>query len=216
MESKEYNIGIGVSLGNKWFTVENIVELAKWALPYTRERVIVYVADSIHAINVEVRNHTSFENARKKVIKAGKELLEKIRESLEEELSQGDAARVAYLQWDAIETEEYKRKVMILKAIYEEKADFRKAITDIVRNFTSKETKSFTESDIARLGDYIIAELPEILNRVPMGGFSCDAYAYPFDGELPVLNEKIQKGEVFREVKDAVMDTEPKVFLEVR
>ena len=49
-----------------------------------------------------------------------------------------------------------------------------------------------------------------------MNGVECDAYVYPFDGELVVLTEKIQRGELFPEIKKAIMDTNPKVFLEVR
>lgn len=49
-----------------------------------------------------------------------------------------------------------------------------------------------------------------------MKGVVCDAFTYPFDGELPELTEKIQNGEIFPEIKENIMDTEPKVFLEVR
>ena len=57
--NKSYNIGVGISLGNKWFSVENILGLIEWSLKYTKDFVIVYVADSIHAINIEVRNRKS-------------------------------------------------------------------------------------------------------------------------------------------------------------
>lgn len=62
----------------------------------------------------------------------------------------------------------------------------------------------------------VIEELPEVLARTPIKGMTFDAYAYPFDGELPELVERIQRGDIFPEIKESIMDTEPKVFLEVR
>ena len=70
LNAKKYNIGVGISLGNKYFTPENIAEAVRWSLQYSRESVIVYVADSIHAINLEVRSRITFEKAEKKA--AGK------------------------------------------------------------------------------------------------------------------------------------------------
>ena len=49
-----------------------------------------------------------------------------------------------------------------------------------------------------------------------MNGVECDAFVYPFDGELAMFAEKIQRGELFPEIKKVIMDTKPKVFLEVR
>lgn len=216
LESKQYNIGIGISLGNKWFSVDNIVALTKWALPYTRERVIIYVADSIHAINVEVRNRITFENALKKVDKLGSDILRQAQLALENQLSPEDFAKITYCKWEDLADEKYKEKVNYLNELYTNENDFQKAITSIVKGFTSKESRQFSNADILRLGQYIIEELPEIINRVPMNGIGCDAFVYPFDGELPKFVEKIQLGELFPEIKQAIMDTEPKVFLEVR
>ncbi|MDQ5976452.1 MAG: hypothetical protein QG664_365 [Patescibacteria group bacterium] len=216
LESKQYNIGIGISLGNKWFSVDNIVALTKWALPYTREKVIIYVADSIHAINVEVRNRVTFQSALKKVDKLGSDILEQTRLVLESELPGADLAKITYCKWDGLANKKYKDKVDYLNELYRNDGNFQKSITSIVRGFTSKETRHFSDANILRLGQYIIEELPELINRVPMNGVECDAYVYPFDGELVVLTEKIQRGELFPEIKKAIMDTNPKVFLEVR
>lgn len=216
LESKQYNIGIGISLGNKWFSIDNIVALTKWALPYTREKVIIYVADSIHAINVEVRNRVSFESALIKVERLGSDILHQTRLALENQLSTEELSKITYCKWSELADSNYKEKVDYLNRLYENRSDFQEAITSIVKGFTQKESRQFSDTDILRLGQYIIEELPEIINRVPMNGIECDAFVYPFDGELPVLTEKIQRGELFPEIRQTIMDTEPKVFLEVR
>ena len=54
VESKKHNIWIGVSLGNKYFTKENIRKYIEWALQHTKDSVLVLIGDDIYAINIEV------------------------------------------------------------------------------------------------------------------------------------------------------------------
>jgi len=82
LEARAYTIGVGISLGNKWFTPENILGLVIWSLQYTRENVIVYVADSIHAINEEVRGKMSPERAMERSLKKISNSLKKIKNEL--------------------------------------------------------------------------------------------------------------------------------------
>ena len=86
----------------------------------------------------------------------------------------------------------------------------------ILRNYLKKESREYSDADIHKFGTYVIEELPEIICRVPIAGITYDAFVYPFDGEITRLVEKIQQGKIFPEIKKNVMDTEPKVFLEVR
>lgn len=216
LENKQYNIGVGISLGNKWFTIENIVELVKWSLQYARENVIVYVADSIHAINLEVRNDISFEKALVKANKMGSDILKAVEIELSKKLSKEDYNKVVYVKWNDLISDNFTKKVEYLKLLYSNNFDFKQSIHAIVKGFVQKEQRNFSEDKINRFGDYIIEEMPEIISRVKMKGISCDAYTYPYDGELTILVEKIQKGEIFLEIRENIMDTEPKVFLEVR
>lgn len=216
LEAKRYTIGVGISLGNKWFTPENIVELTKWALVHSKDQVIVYVADSIHAINLQVRNDVSYEAALRKAKHKGSEVLEEVKLLIERGLQEEARNRVVYATWSDIEDDAYKAKVKYLYEVYEQHPDFTLAIQNLVRGFTSKEERKFSETEINRLSHYILEELVECVSRVPIKNIPCDAYAYPYDGELSVFVEQIQKGEIFPEVRDKILDTEPKVFMEVR
>ena len=55
VDSKKFNICIGVSLGNKRFTKENIKKYIIWALDKTKEDILILIPDRIHAINVEAQ-----------------------------------------------------------------------------------------------------------------------------------------------------------------
>ncbi len=215
LEQKKYTIGVGLSLGNKWFTPENIIEEIKWALEYSKDKVVVYVADSIHAINISVRSRRSIESARRIAFREGEELFSKVKEGLKF-LSDEQLNKISFVKWDEIVDGSFTNKLVYLRARYNESGLFQDTIHAIVRNHVSHEDRKFSDDDIHMLGSYIVEELPECANRVPMKGIIVDAYMYPQDNELVAFIERIQKGEVFPEIKEKIMDTEPKVFLEVR
>ncbi len=216
LNQKKYTIGVGISLGNKWFTLENIIELVEWSLLHTKDKVIVYIADSIHAINLEIRKKISPEKASKLADEMGREVLNEVKSEIKRRFSQEKVEKIVYVRWQDLVGESYRNKLDYLRFFYKKDDEFRNTIHSIIRNFVSKENREFSNDEINRLGEYVIEEMPEVINRVNMAGIICDAYAYPFDGDLARLVEKIQKGEIFPEIKENIMDTEPKVFLEVR
>jgi len=216
LENKEYNICVGISLGNKWFTPKNIVGLIEWSLEHTKEHVVVCPADDIHAINLEVRSRKSKSKSLELARKMSEELMIAVKEEVKNRLSEEQSAKIVYATWSDVVDEKYKEKVSYLYDVYEKDSEFRTAIQQIVRGYTSKEARLFSDEDITILSTYVLEELPEVVGRVPVKGFVCDAYAYPFDSELTVFIEQIQEGERFPEIGKAIMETEPKVFLEVR
>lgn len=216
LRNKEYNIGVGISLGNKWFSSENILKLIEWSLEHTKEYVVVYVADTIHAINIEIRNKRSPESARRKALRMGEEVIKEIQDLCKNKFSKEDLLKLYFNRWDDFLTQSFKEKVEYLKNKYETDNSFSDAIHAIVKGYTQGESRNFSEQDIHRLGDYIIEELPEIVTQTPASGTRFEAYAYPFDGPLPEFVEKIQKGEIFLDIKEEMLDSGTKVFLEVR
>lgn len=214
--NRHYNIGVGISLGNRWFTPENIVSLIEWSMNHTKDYVIVYVADLIHAINIEVRNGKNSEKAEEKALRMGEDILEQVKKIVDEKFGTDEKSKIFYANWSDLFTPSFRAKVDFLYEKYNSDAEFKRTIIELVEGFTKNENRNFTEEDKEKLGTYIIEELPEVLARTPIKGMTMDAYAYPYDSELPELIERIQKGEIFPEIKNSIIDTEPKVFLEVR
>jgi tRNA-dependent cyclodipeptide synthase len=215
LETKAYNIGVGISLGNKWFSIENILELTKWALEHTKEYTVIYMADSIHAINLEVRKKISAEKAKEQALDMGTMLMAQIKKAVSETFSVKDQERIHFAHWDDIADSTYQKKVRYLYNLYETDLSFRNAIELIVRDYVAKEERKFKEEDIRKLSTYLLEELPEHMNRVSAGAFVYDAFAYPSDSGTVQFVEKVQKGEIFPEIKENIIDTKPKVFLVV-
>ena len=216
LESKKYNIGVGISLGNKWFTPENILELIKWSLVFTREKVVVYVADSIHALNIEVRNGRNPKKAIEIALEMGQNIIDQVKLLVDKEVYIADREKIVYAHWNDLVDDYYKSKVDYFYNLYKNDVEFRNYIIGLVRSHIKNEPRTFGDEAIDKLAYYILEELPEVLCRVDIAGISCDAYIYPFDGELTQFVEKLQKGLIFPEIKRAILDTEPKVFIEVR
>ncbi|TSC55200.1 MAG: Uncharacterized protein LiPW30_666 [Parcubacteria group bacterium LiPW_30] len=216
LENKQYNIGVGISLGNKWFTTENIIEEIRWALQNTKDFVLVYVADSIHSINLEVRKKISKEKAMRLALDQGSRILSDVKNQVEKTFSKDDINRIYYKNWNSLLNESYKKKLEYLCSFYIKNEEFKKQIHELVISYVSKEERKFDDEEINKLGTYIIEELPEILCRVSFGNLITDAYMYPFDSDLVRFVEDIQFGRIFPEIKENIIDTEPKVFLEVR
>jgi len=215
LENHKYNIGVGISIGNKWFNVENILELVKWSLKYTRERVTVYVADSIHALNIEAREGKDHIRAKDVALRKGNEILDAVKERVNETLSVDEIRKIDFIHWDSLVNSLYEEKLAYLYKFFEENEEFRGAITNLVKRFIAKEKRSFSEAAIKKMCYYILEELPELIARVNVGKISYDAYIYPIDTDLNYFVEQLQKGDIFPEIRVKILDTEPKVFLEV-
>jgi tRNA-dependent cyclodipeptide synthase len=212
--AKKYNIAIGISIGNKWFTPENVRDAVVWALHHTKSRVCIYVADSIHGINVSVRKRLPIEKATALAIRQGDELLKKIRVALES-LSLDDLSRVDYCKWNDIETEAHLSARKYLFSLYQLNTAFHSAITGLVHDYVSKEKRTFSTVDIDTFGTYIIEELPELMNMIRLKGTIYGAYIYPYDTPLTQFVEKLQDGTVFPAVAETILHKK-KLFLEVR
>lgn len=213
--NKKYDIGVGISLGNKYFTPEKVLESIKWALQYTKNHLVVYVADSIHAINLEVRGNKSPESAMRSALRKGEVILGEVKELVEKELSENQIP-IYYTSWVHIENSpEYIQKKEFLHNLYNQRGDFYKIVTGLVKEMTDGEERAFSDEQIDKLGTYFIEELPEVLDRVPLAGHSCDAYIYPETSSFTEFIVQIQNGEIFPEIKKSVIDV-PKIFIHAK
>jgi tRNA-dependent cyclodipeptide synthase len=211
--AKKYTLGIGISLGNKWFTPENIVSLIEWSLPHTKDKLIIYVADQIHAINLEVRNRLTYEKALKKARTAGSEILNNIKKLAESKFSERELDIIIYANWEDLANKTYQDKVSFLYQLYKDNDNFAKHIDNLIKDYTKKEKRVFTSEEITRLSNYILEELPECLCRVPIHNLVCDAYIYPTDGPLAIFVEQLQFGKIFPEIREKILDTDPKALI---
>lgn len=202
LNSKKFNVYLGISLGNKWFNEKNITRAIEYGFEITKDRFGLLIADTLHAINYEVRNKMKPEKSRSLAIRKGKEMEELLR-AIISRLPADQQERIDIIKWDeALDFEPFMRKdILFLSKKFEKNKKFENALKTIVLNHLSDFDKErFGDERIDKLCYYILEELPEMLNGFNYNGVRYDAYIYPYDGLLTQFVEKIQKREVFPEL----------------
>lgn len=200
--SKKFNVYLGISLGNKWFNEKNITRAIGYGLEITKDRFGLLIADTLHAINYEVRNKMSLERAMSVAIRKGEEM-ESLLRNIVNRLPREQRERIDIIRWDEVLDSEpfIKRDVLFLSSKFEKDEEFRNTIRSIVLGYLSDfDKKRFNDKQIDRLSHYILEEFPEILNGFEYNGVFYDAYIYPYDGLLTQFVERVQKSEVFPEL----------------
>jgi tRNA-dependent cyclodipeptide synthase len=197
--SKQLNIIIGISLGNKYFTKENVRDYLFWAIANTKERIAVLIPDKIHAVNYEVRSGYKKERAQKRAICEGEKVIYMVK-SILGELSLEKQAIVDILKWEEIETKEYKRMVAILYDEFKNNSQFRDKIIEIVKEYMTSE--KYNDSDYEKLATYPIEELPMLVAGINYNGRDYNLLPYPGISKIDDLKIGLQEGTIFPEIAE--------------
>ncbi|MBD3339338.1 MAG: tRNA-dependent cyclodipeptide synthase [Candidatus Lokiarchaeota archaeon] len=204
VQSKRYDIFLGISLGNKYFTKENIKEYILWALENTKEKVAVLIVDKIHAVNYEVRNKYSKERALSVAIRHGEEkirMIEKIVNSLPKERQE----KVSIVRWQDIEKDQqYIEVEKIIRDAFSDNKNFYNAIIGVVKENVDLNIIKMDDSDYEKLANYTISELPVLISGFTFQGTTFDLIPYPGIGRIDDLVVEIQNGKRFPSISKAL------------
>ena len=74
--------------------------------------------------------------------------------------------------------------------------------------------KRFSEKQFLKLCDYILEELPEILNGFDFKDNHYSSYVYPYDSELTQFVEDLQNRKIFPEIADK-LEVKRNLFIEL-
>ena len=200
IESKKYNIFIGISLGNKWFSKENLQEYLKWALKYSKGEILFLIADKIHAINYGVRS--SYESKNRNIKRALKEG-SKIKQMLGElifELPKEEQSKIKILRWEEYKKNDefYKKYVSIVYDEFEKNKKFKERILSLIKSMIKD--KKFSNEEYLELSKYLIEEFILSYSGVKMNSEYFGMYIYPQESILHEFLEKVQQGIIFPEI----------------
>lgn len=194
---KRYNIFIGISLGNKYFSKEHIRKYIFWALENTKESVLVLIADKIHSINYEVLNGYKQERAIQVALRLGLEVEESIKKIVRS-LPKEKRNLVKICKWeDAINSSYYIEKIKIFLKEYNENKEFRDFIIKIVQENLGEKAKNLEKEKLEKLALYILDELPILLNGVEFEDKVYNLHPYPGLSCLDDLLIGLQEGRMF-------------------
>ncbi len=197
IKAKKFNIFIGISLGNKYFSEEHIKDYILWALGNTKEKAAVLIPDKIHSVNYEVRNGYTKERAVKTAVKEGEKVREIIKNILND-LSLQKRNSVEILKWEDIETTEHKNMTLVLNEEFNKNEQFKNVVIEIVKE--NIQSEKITHSDYEKLASYPLEELPMLVGGIEHKGISYELLPYPGVSKIDYLAIGLQEAEIFPEL----------------
>ena len=197
VESREYNIWFGISLGNRYFSKQHLEKYIPWLVAHVRESLLIVVADEIHAINLEVLDGYTPARAVAVAQRKGKEKIDEVIAILKS-LSPSDQQKVKVIPWAEIEKIPEKQKFRaLLKEEFGRNEEFKRFVIGIVKEYPKTESKKLTASDYERLSEYILRELPVYINGAVYKDCRYLLQPYPGLGKIDELIMGLQSGTLF-------------------
>ncbi len=197
IHSKKFNIFIGISFGNRYFTKENIKKYILWSLENTKDDVLVLIADKIHTLNYEVINGYNPERALQVALRKGSEIEGTVKKIVRG-LPQEKQHLIKICKWeDARKSKYYKDKVKIVLNEFKKNSRFHDFIIKIVQDNLGDKAKNLEKEKLGKLVLYVLDELPILLNGVDFEGRIYDLHAYPGLSCLDNLLMGLQENKMF-------------------
>jgi len=214
IKSKKFNIFVGISLGNKYFTKENVKKYILWALENTKDDVLVLIADKNHAINYEVLNNYTPKRALQVALRKGIETEESVKKIVRG-LPKEKHHLIKICKWeDARKSYYYQDKIKILLNEFKKNSKFHDFIIKIIQENLGNRASNLNVEQLDKIALYVLDELPIILNGVEFEGKIYDLHPYPGLSSLDDLFMNLQNGKMFPklakmlEIKNKIAEVE--------
>lgn len=206
VESKKYNIWIGISLRNKYFTKENIEKYILWALNNTKEDILIIIADRIEAINIEVLDKYTKLRAFRTALRKGDAKEKEIKEIISK-LSEEKQRAIKIIRWREVNNTKYHDyRIEVLFEEFKKMGEFYNELIKMTKNHWSGGRHTLTLEKLERLAEYYIYEIPLFLNGAKFGGLPEKGgktyllQIYPGLGEFDEFLMDLQEGKRFPEL----------------
>ena len=176
---KHNNFMLGISINNKYFTKDTIHKFTDWMLKNTDGKVCIMIVDTIQAINNEVLNHQSKEKALDKAMKDAKNIEHRCK-SVIDNYSKIERNRLVIIRWTEINTDSvYINNLKIIKNEFNQNPKFKEFIIYFVKKQLGDITNRLNMDEITYISDYLLCEIPELLNGISYNNTTYDVCIYP-------------------------------------
>lgn len=177
--SKEHNIWLGISLGNKYFNRENIENYIKSSLELTKKKLLIIIADEPQAINYGVFEEMKEETALAKAQRNGQKIFETI-STIINTLPEEQKKKTEVIRWESISTTpRYLERLKILTSEFESNIAFKNKLIDIVKLNMGKRLGNLSNEKVITLAKYVLQELPIFLGAIDYKEVTYDLHLYP-------------------------------------
>jgi tRNA-dependent cyclodipeptide synthase len=203
IKKKSFNIFIGISVGVKPLNEKIAKSYLDWCLKYTKEDVVILIADEIAKYNYIVFSSYNENKSLNRAYRDGKSHKEIFEQTIETYFLK-EKNRIKIIHWTDILSEKYIFQKGKIDNFFESKKEFREKISYFLEKYTERRNKKLSRERMRILSNYILSELPTILDGIEYGGKKYDLLFYPtyVHSGLSELSVNIQNGAEFKELKE--------------
>lgn len=216
VEEQEYNVFIGISLGVlKPLTKEMAKDYIKWALKNTKNKVAILIADEIAKFNYKIFSSYSEGKSERRAIKEGDKYLDFFCEIIKE-FSKEEQKNILILRWKYIWNERKEKIRQILEEEYKSNKEFKDKIQFFIEKYSDKRGKKLDEEKLDYLAQYILYELPTLLDGIEYDKVKYRLLLYPtFESSgMSEVVTKIEQGKIFPNLKKKLNLPEKTIMVE--
>ncbi len=215
IQARQHNIWMGISLGNKYFNKDHLARYISWAVSYTKEKMLIIVADEIHAINYQVFENISYEKALPRAIRKGDEMCGIIKEILSE-LPAENLGKTEVIRWNKITAlPTYQAGLVKIEELVARDPEFLELMIDIVKLNLGERAYNLNESELKTLARYVILEFPIFLGPLTYNGVTYDLNVYPGLSLLDDIVLAIQDKLFYKELTEGIIGDKKLAIAEV-
>ena len=213
---QKYNIFIGISLGIlKPLTKKMAKEYIEWVLKNTKNKVAILIADEIAKFNYKIFSSYSEGKSERRAIREGDEYIDFFQKILQE-FSKEEQKKILILRWKDIWDKRKEKIKQILEEEYESNKEFKEQVQFFLKKYSDKRNKDLDKEKLDYLSQYILYELPTLLDGI---GYKNEKYRlllYPtFEGSgMSEVVTKIQQGKIFPNLNKKLNLAEKTVMVE--
>lgn len=203
VEERKYNIFIGISLGVlKPLTKELAKEYISWALKNTKNKVVILIADEIAKFNYRIFSKYSEGKSLRSALKEG-DKYEDFFQKIKEEFSKQEQKKILILKWKDIWDNQREKIRAKLEEKFQSNREFREIIISFVEKYAEKKGKKLDKEKFDYLSQYILAELPTLLDGIEYDKEKYRLLLYPTFAHSGMSDfvTNVEEGKIFPELK---------------
>lgn len=216
VEERQNDVFIGISLGVlKPLTKEMAKEYIKWALKHTKNKVAILIADEIAKFNYKIFSSYSEGKSERRAIKEGDKYTDFFREIMKE-FSREEQEKILILRWKDIWDERKEKIRQILEEEYKSNKEFKEQVQFFLKKYSDKRDKELDKEKLDYLAQYILYELPTLLDGIEYDKVKYRLLLYPtFESSgMSEVVTKIKQGKIFPNLRKKLNLAEKTIMVE--
>ncbi len=192
VERHAYNLWLGISLGNNFFTEEHLRAVIEFALHFTKEKVLVLIPGRMQASNyMHLEDFSRAKSLRKAFAEEDRKTNEIM--NIISNLDASQTQLISVASYDDVCTPEYIKQRELLFREFSKEEMFYSDVIDVVEEIINSRKRTLFKKRSEGLALYVLNEIPFFLNGVQKldSTLRYEVVVYPGVGGIDRLVNKI-------------------------